>query len=313
MASTGRGWARSLGDNVLHPPSWFDQTGTIDRVEPAEDLYLDLLARTLTRALFEDNDRVIGVRSSVPGKTEPRLLTYADRLAPLLGKLRLELAYKRPFDPSTRDTGRDWPARAETMVGLQRLANARFCIESVLADAIPGDIIETGVWRGGMSIFMKGVLAAHGDADRTVWLADSFEGLPPPDPANYPADRQLDLSSYEILSVGVEQVRHSFERYGLMDDRVRFIVGWFRDTLDRAPIRDLSILRLDGDLYESTIQALEPLYPKLSPGGYCIIDDYGSVNACAAAVTDYRKDHGIEDEILDIDGAGVYWRKSSPT
>jgi len=197
------------------------------------------------------------------------------------------------------------------MCGLRRLANARNCIERVLSDRIPGDIIETGVWRGGMSIFMRGVLKAYGVTDRTVWLADSFEGLPAPDVDRYPTDRDLDLSDWKILSVGVEEVRHNFERYGLLDDQVQFIVGWFRDTLKDAPIGDLAVMRLDGDLYESTIQALEPLYPKLSAGGYCIIDDYGVIDSCKDAVTDYRRAHGISDEIVDIDGAGFFWRKSS--
>ncbi len=263
----------------------------------------------MTRALFEDNDRIIGIPTSRPGEQDSALLKFADRLAPLLSKVNLELTQTRPFDWTARSTGRDWPARAETMVGLQRLANARFCIESVLADGVPGDLIETGVWRGGMSIFMKGVLKAHGDNERTVWLADSFQGLPPPDPARFPADRQLDLTGHDILSVGVEEVRHNFERYGLMDDRVQFIIGWFRETLPTAPINELAVLRLDGDLYESTLEALEPLYPKLAPGGYCIIDDFGTVPPCAAAVTDYRRAHDIDAEIIDIDGAGVYWRK----
>ena len=197
------------------------------------------------------------------------------------------------------------------MVGLKRLANARFCIESVLADDIPGDIIETGVWRGGMAIFMRGVLKAHEVIDRKVWLADSFQGFPPPDPFRYPPDRGWNLTRFEILSAGVEQVRQNFERYGLLDDQVEFIVGWFRDTLADAPLDKLAVLRLDGDLYESTIQALEPLYPKLSTGGYCIIDDYRVIDACAAAVNDYRRVHGIDDEIVEIDGAGAFWRKSS--
>lgn len=278
------------------------------KTQTTVDLYLDLLARTLTRALFEDNDWVLGVDSSW---RSGRLERVVNRLSPLLRKARLELAIKRPYHPDVREVGRDWPARAETMVGLKRLANARFCIESVLAEDVPGDIIETGVWRGGMSIFMRGVLKAHGVTDRKVWLADSFEGLPPPDPAHYPADRGLDLTKFGILSAGVEQVKRNFERYGLLDDQVGFIVGWFKDTLVNAPVTDLAVLRLDGDLYESTIQALEPLYPKLSAGGYCIIDDYGGIEACASAVTDYRKAHGIVDEIIDIDGWGVYWRKST--
>jgi O-methyltransferase len=271
------------------------------------DLYLDLLAQTLTRALFEDSDRIVGIPTKESAKAWVRIL---DRLAPVLSRAKIEVSIKQPYSPKKRETGRDWPARAETMCGLKRLANARTCIEQVLSDEIPGDIIETGVWRGGMSIYMRGVLKAHGVTDRTVWLADSFEGLPVPDVDHYPNDRELDLSDWKILSVGVEQVRHNFERYGLLDDQVQFIVGWFRDTLKEPPMKQLAVMRLDGDLYESTIQALESLYPRLAAGGYCIIDDYGVIDSCKAAVTDYRRAHGISDEIIDIDGAGYFWRKS---
>lgn len=279
------------------------------RTTSVADLYLDLLARTLTRAVFEDNDWVLGIDAS--GDTR-RFVQQLHRLSPLLQKAHLEVAVKRPYLAEKRQLGRDWPARAETMAGLARLANVRFCIESVLADEVPGDLIETGVWRGGMSIYMRGVLKAHGVTDRKVWLADSFEGLPQVDPTHYPADSGLDFEKFDVLSVGVEEVRRNFQRYELLDDQVEFIVGWFKDTLSDAPVSDLAVLRLDGDLYESTIQALEPLYPKLSVGGYCIIDDYGAVAACKAAVTDYRKAHAIEDEISDVDGWAVYWRKSSP-
>ena len=139
------------------------------------------------------------------------------------------------------------------MAGLKRLANVRFCIESVLDDGIAGDLVETGVWRGGMTIFMRGVLKAHGIADRKVWAADSFEGLPVADLVRFPAETPTDFTEFKILSVGVDQVRRNFERYGLMDDQVEFVVGWFRDTLPKAPIGDIAVLRLDGDMYESTI------------------------------------------------------------
>lgn len=274
------------------------------------DLYLDLLARTLTRALFEENDRIVGIRSQWWGTS--RAMSVLDNyVAPLLRKANLEVVRKRAYNRDERENGRDWPARAETMAGLNRLANARFCIESVLADGIAGDIIETGVWRGGMSIFMRGVLKAHGVTDRKVWVADSFQGLPAADLVRYPAEASLDFTEFDILSVGVDQVRRNFERYGLMDEQVEFIVGWFQDTLAKAPIGDIAVLRLDGDMYESTIQALEPLYPKLAVGGYCIIDDYGNIDACKTAVTDYRDANGIDDEIIDIDGWGAFWRKST--
>lgn len=277
-------------------------------VRTPADLYLDLLAGTLTRSVFEDNDWVVGVSSQWNGI--PPLLRAAGRLAPAMDKLGVELVVRRPFDRVKREVGGDWPARAETMVGLRRLANVRQCIESVLSDGVPGDLVETGVWRGGTSIFMRGVLAAHGVTDRIVWLADSFQGLPAPDVRRYPADENLDLSDNKYLAVGVGQVKKNFERYGLLDDQVRFIVGWFRDTLKSAPIDRIAVLRLDGDLYESTMEALEPLYPKLSVGGYCIVDDFGTIEACSRAVHDYRSKNGINDEIIDVDGRGAYWRKS---
>jgi O-methyltransferase len=177
---------------------------------------------------------------------------------------------------------------------------------------VPGDLIETGVWRGGACIFMKANLLAWGDTTRTVWVADSFQGLPKPNSTLFPADEGDALHKRGGLSIGAEQVRHNFERYGVLDERVQFLVGWFKDTLPTAPIEKLSVMRLDGDMYESTWQAIEALYPKLSPGGFCIVDDFGSHQSQAGqAILDYRRNNGIDEQIEDIDGFGAYWRKRS--
>ena len=143
-----------------------------------------------------------------------------------------------------------------------------------------------------------------------MWLADSFEGLPRPDPAKYKADKGIRTElAAGILGVSEAEVRANFQRYGLLDDRVRFLPGWFKDTLHDAPIDRIAVLRLDGDLYESTIQALDALYPRLSPRGFCIIDDYRNLVPCRQAVTDYRAKHGVSAEIVDIDRSAVLWRK----
>jgi O-methyltransferase len=195
------------------------------------------------------------------------------------------------------------------MVGLRRLDNLSDCIRTIIADSIPGEVVETGVWRGGASIFMKGVLAAYGD-QREIWLADSFEGVPPPDVLNYPQDADIHLDKQaRLLAISEAEVRRNFERYGLLDEHVHFVKGWFRDTLGTLSVEQISLLRLDGDLYESTIQALEPLYPKIAVGGFCVIDDYGNIEACKNAVHDYRIAHEIVDPIVDIDGSGAFWRK----
>ena len=90
------------------------------------------------------------------------------------------------------------------------------------------------------------------------------------------------------LAPGSAEVRRNFERYGLLDDQVVFLKGWFKDTLPKADIGALSILRLDGDMYQSTMDALNALYPRVSPGGYCIIDDYALPN-CQKAVDEFRE------------------------
>jgi O-methyltransferase len=273
-------------------------------------LYLDLLKRSLTGALTEDNDSILGgVRTAGSTSLKRRAANMAGRLA---SRFKLEIVYKKPYDPSLREVGRDWPARAESMIGLRRMDNIQQCVQTVLDDDVPGDLIEAGVWRGGACIFMKANLLARGDTSRTVWVADSFEGLPPPNATLYPADTGDDLHTRSGLGVGADQVRHNFERYGVLDDKVKFLVGWFKDTLPKAPIDAISVMRLDGDMYESTWQAIEALYPKLSPGGFCIVDDFGSHQSQAGqAIIDYRKANGIEEEIVDIDGFGAYWRRKA--
>ncbi len=187
------------------------------------------------------------------------------------------------------------------------MSNLQECVESVLQDNVPGDLIETGVWRGGASIFMRAILKAYGVKDRKVWVADSFEGLPPPSPAVH-ADKGDFLHKIDILAVSLDEVRRNFEKYGLLDDQVEFLKGWFKDTLPTAPIQRLALMRLDGDMYQSTMDALTNLYPKLSAGGYVIIDDY-AWKACRQAVTEFRQQEGIRDEIMIIDNWGAYWRR----
>jgi hypothetical protein len=202
-------------------------------------------------------------------------------------------------------------ATGYTMMGLDRTDNLQACVEDVLANDVPGDMIETGVWRGGATILMRALLEVHGVTDRTVVVADSFEGVPPPDEAAFPLDAGSRLYEWDYLAVPVELVKDNFARFGLLDDQVEFLEGRFRDTLPRLADRVWSVIRLDGDLYESTINGLEALYPNLSPGGYLIVDDYGALRKCRAAVHDYRDAHGIEEEIHRIDWTGVFWQKEA--
>jgi hypothetical protein len=195
---------------------------------------------------------------------------------------------------------------SHTMVSPVGLDNIQYCVERVIADAVPGDLIETGVWRGGSCILMRAILKAHGIEDRCIWVADSFEGVPVGD---HPLDQEMSLHNLNgVLSVSADAVRANFKYYDLLDEQVMFLEGWFADTLPTAPISSLAVLRLDGDLYESTMDSLTTLYPKLSPGGFAIIDDY-NLTPCRTAVEEYRAAHGITEEILPADKVGVFWRK----
>jgi hypothetical protein len=271
---------------------------------PAADLYLDLMAKVITRYGFEGHHVTV----------MPDLHSYEYYLWELVQQAMpgrdVRMVETGEFRADLREVGQDWPVDAESMVGLKRLANIRHCVEQVVADGVPGDLIETGVWRGGSCIYMRAVLAAYGVTDRTVWVADSFRGLPAPD-KEYPADVGSDFHKYDELAISVAQVQENFRRYDLLDDQVRFLEGWFADSLPAAPIERVAVLRLDGDMYSSTIDALNALYHKVSPGGFVIVDDYGAVPACAKAVHDFRDEHGIDDPIEIVDWTGAFWRKAA--
>jgi len=203
---------------------------------------------------------------------------------------------------------RNFTELAHTMIGTKRMDNIQQCIETVLEEDVAGDFIETGVWRGGATIFMRGVLAAYGIHDRIVWVADSFQGVPSP---TYPQDAGFDISKqvFPFLAVSKDEVAELFNRYELLDQQVKFLVGWFKDTLLTAPIKSIAVLRLDGDLYESTMDALNPLYAKVTTGGFIIVDDYYSCPPCKRAIDDFRIAQRITDDIIQIDDQSIFWRK----
>ena len=231
--------------------------------------YLDLLKRSLTGILYEDPD-----------------------------------INTRVFVENHRHIGSDWPYSGKTMIGMVGLGNTERLVKRVIADKVEGDLVECGVWRGGTCIFMQGILTEHNETHRQVWVVDSFRGLPPP---IYPIDP--DLASVPCLAVPLPEVKHNFELYNLLGSNVHFLEGWFEDTLPTAPIEKIAYLRLDGDLYKSTMDTLENLYPKLSSGGFIDIDDY-PLECCRTAVEEYRTRMGITEHLRYGPGVhGVYWRK----
>lgn len=210
--------------------------------------------------------------------------------------------------PEVRLTGKDWPDNAETMIGYERLTNLEKCLFECIENKIDGDFIETGVWKGGACIFAKYIINLN-NSNKKVFVADSFEGLPAPNNELYPQDKTSNHHLIDVLKVSLEDVMYNFKKYDLLDDGVIFLKGWFKDTLiNIKQEQKFCIIRLDGDMYESTMDALENLYPKLTKGGYIIIDDF-CLNPCVEATNDFRKKYGITTPILHADFTGVYWKK----
>jgi O-methyltransferase len=245
------------------------------------DLYLDLIERSLSGQIFQES--------------------AAERFwANVKQRIRHPYLTRRRVIP--------WPVRAHTMIGNARLRSLRSQVETTIRENIPGDYIETGVWRGGACIMMRAALKAHGVTDRKVYCADSFNGLPPPS-GQYRHDKRDRLFKFSELAISEEQVRQNFEVYGLLDEQVKFLPGLFKDTLPKLTNERFAVIRLDGDMYESTTDALANLYPRLSPGGFAVVDDYGVITACRKAVHDYLDANSITANISAVDEACVWWRK----
>ncbi len=268
-------------------------------------MYIDLLKKVLVDYHRINEIEYRPVYES-RGNFKSKLVVFANKR---LAKFGLAICKRFNFKKENRINGKDWPANADTMIGLKRLDNIEYCLKNILKDNIESDVIETGVWRGGATIFMKAILRYNNVTDRNVWVADSFEGLPKPNEQKYAADKNDKHFTRSELAISMETVKSNFEKYGLLDEHVKFLKGWFKDTLPNAPISKLSLLRLDGDMYESTMDAITVLYPKLSIGGYLIVDDWGAVAGCKKAIEDYRKENNITEPIIEIDWTGVYWRK----
>lgn len=271
----------------------------------AENLYLDLMKKTLAFTLWPEPPTPLEVRNGERSALKRLPISCLSRILRSKG-LQLVKQNKDSIDP--REEGNMWSRYAGTMISLKRLDNLQFCVETAIREGIKGDFIETGVWRGGACILMRAILAALDVTDRKIYVADSFEGLPMPDPERYPADQGDTHHTHTLYAISKEEVENNFKKFGLLDEHVIFLEGWFKNTLPNAPVEHLAVMRLDGDMYSSTMDALTSLYPKLSKGGFCIIDDYG-LDGCRKAVDDFRAENSVTTEMQVVDWTGRYWRK----
>lgn len=271
--------------------------------------YLDLLKRSLLNEIYLDDElRLLYLRDCLTGEDEFDYWVLHDIRTARSDKYEDLKASRRIGQFPERKINRS--GFSHTMMGRQRLDSLHACLDDIARRGVAGDLMECGVWRGGGCILMAGWLRAHEDLQRKLLVADSFEGLPPP---THEQDAKLDLSKdkFPQLAVSDETVRDNFAAYGLLDDRRQiFLKGWFRDTLETAKTDKIALLRLDGDLYESTWDALSALYDRVSPGGIVIIDDYGALPMCRKAVEDFfaARNEPVPS-LTEIDWTGAYFMK----
>eukprot|EP00635_Sarcinochrysidales_sp_CCMP3193_P012246 CAMPEP_0118914216 /NCGR_PEP_ID=MMETSP1166-20130328/14653_1 /TAXON_ID=1104430 /ORGANISM="Chrysoreinhardia sp, Strain CCMP3193" /LENGTH=351 /DNA_ID=CAMNT_0006853785 /DNA_START=316 /DNA_END=1371 /DNA_ORIENTATION=- len=212
---------------------------------------------------------------------------------------------------------------AFSMVGRRRLDNVRDLIRAVVEVGVPGDVVETGSWKGGCMFMAAAVLRSLGVSDRGVYLADSFEGIPKPTADQKAVD--IDKSAY-TKNLGddnsPELAAARAQRLGV-EPYVHIVPGYFNETLpklvaEKGPQWKVAVLRLDGDTYFSTMEALTALYENVTPGGYIIVDDYMDWHGCFSAIRTFRRHHKVDDPLVSVYYApklsgetmrGVYWRK----
>jgi O-methyltransferase len=186
-----------------------------------------------------------------------------------------------------------------TMVERPALVDLARQVQTVLAENVPGDFVECGVWRGGASFLMADLLREVGAADRKVWMLDSFEGVPPPEDIDGPFARALWAKDNAAGSVPPDEVLTAASELGL-DSHTELVKGWFDETLPvvRHRIGPIAILRIDCDWYSGVRCCLENLYDQVAAGGFVIIDDYYWFDGCAVAVHEFlgerRLPHRLE-------------------
>jgi len=226
------------------------------------------------------------------------------------GGARAPLALPPDFEPADIET---WHAVSPyTMTSPERIFALRAAVRYVAGNGIPGDIVECGVWKGGSMTAVARTLLELNDRSRVLYLFDTFEGMPSPtdadvDYAGQPAKVRLDRSERDASVWAIaplDQVKRAVQSVGYDPDRCRFIKGRVEDTIPKEAPARIALLRLDTDWYESTWHELVHLFPRLSPGGVLIIDDYGHWRGARRATDEYLAQYRVKLLLNRIDYTG---------
>ena len=201
-----------------------------------------------------------------------------------------------------------------TMTSIEKMYSLYEAVNYIIARGIEGDFIECGVWKGGSAMLIAHVLNRLGVQDRKIYLYDTYEGMSPPTEED--VHILSGLSASEILErdyggnsslwchAGISETKSNMESTSFPMSKIEFIKGRVEDTIPETIPKNIALLRLDTDFYESTLHELEYLYPLLSPGGIVLFDDYGFWEGQKKAVDQYFKTNNIRQLLHRIDYSG---------
>ena len=191
-----------------------------------------------------------------------------------------------------------------TLVSAERLNNLFTLARRIEDEGVAGDVIECGVYNGGTAALLAR-FATRSKMDRTVWLFDSFQGMP-----ETTASDGAEAKDYVGQVLGnVELVRKLVEQSGADMSRVRIMEGWFQDTFPKTSIAEIALLNIDADWYESVKLCLETFYDRITPGGFVSIDDYGHWPGCRKAVDEFLAARQLPYKLQEVDYTGRWFQK----
>jgi O-methyltransferase len=187
---------------------------------------------------------------------------------------------------------------AMTMTSVERMYALYSAVRHLINNGIAGDFVECGVWRGGSAMMMALTALSMGEADRAIWLYDTFSGMTAPGENDVQAMSGVPAATIMAVNERDEEnpfwgiapravVEANMRSTAWSEDRLNLIEGNVLETLPGNMPEKIALLRLDTDWYQSTLHELETLYPRLCSGGVLIIDDYGYWTGARRAVDDY--------------------------
>ena len=203
--------------------------------------------------------------------------------------------------------------KADTYTSVERMQPLWESVRHVVRRGIPGAIVECGVWRGGSAVLCARALQGEGVTDRDLYLYDTYEGMVEPtdkdvnhkgETAHSKWERDQADDHNEWCYAALDVVRANMARTGYPAERIHYVEGKVEDTIPGVAPEQVALLRLDTDLYESTLHELQHLWPRLSPGGILIIDDYGHWEGSREATDEYFADRDDAPLLVRVDYAG---------